>query len=105
MTGDLRGVSAGADRRAIDSGHHDTSTERVGAVIDGTVTRNNVTGGSYKESGAGRSTPQFGGRGLPPEGEPMCALSACLALVVVCSANGTGPDDERAKKQFASDHY
>src|SRR4051794_40621085 len=35
----------------------------------------------------------------------MRALSACLALVVGCSAARAGPDEERAKRHLKSDNY
>jgi hypothetical protein len=35
----------------------------------------------------------------------MRALSACFALVVLCSVRGADADDERAKKQLQSDNY
>jgi hypothetical protein len=35
----------------------------------------------------------------------MRMLSACFALIVVCSANCAEPDDELAKKQLQSDNY
>jgi hypothetical protein len=35
----------------------------------------------------------------------MRALSSCLALVVLCSANGAEPDNERAKKHLQSTNY
>src|SRR5690242_14682650 len=35
----------------------------------------------------------------------MRALPTCLVLVVVCPANGTEPDGERAKKQLQSENY
>jgi hypothetical protein len=35
----------------------------------------------------------------------MRVLSACPALVILCSASGAGPDDERAKNQFRGENY
>jgi hypothetical protein len=67
MTGDLRGGSASADRKAMDSGYIDRANRNkaIGAVIDRPAPRNNAIGSRDKETGAGQSNHKLGHLELP----------------------------------------